>query len=56
VERQLAVPKDEADLIDQVKTSLPEQQIMALQDKGFTELALVWLDASSCATATSCTL
>ena len=45
MEKRLAVPCDEADLVDQVKTLLPEGQAMALRDKGFTELPWAWLDA-----------
>ena len=44
MEKRLAVPCDEADLIDQVKTLLSEGQAMALRDKGLTELPWAWLD------------
>jgi hypothetical protein len=37
---RLAVPWDEADLVDQVKAWLPEGQAVALRDKGITELPL----------------
>jgi hypothetical protein len=42
---RLAVPWDEADLVDQVKAWLPEGQVVALRDKGITELPLARLNA-----------
>ena len=42
---RLAVPWDEADLVDQVKAWLPEGQALALRDKGITELPLARLNA-----------
>jgi hypothetical protein len=42
---RLAVPWDEADLVDQAKAWLPEGQAMALRDKGITELPLARLNA-----------
>ena len=42
---RLAVPWDEADLVDQVKALLPEGQAVALWDKGITELPLARLNA-----------
>jgi hypothetical protein len=44
-EERLAVPWDEADLVDQVKALLPEGQAVALRDKGITELPLARLNA-----------
>jgi hypothetical protein len=44
-EEQLAVPWDEADLVEQVKVLLPEGQAVALRDKGITELPLARLNA-----------
>jgi hypothetical protein len=44
-EERLAVPWDEADLVDQVKALLPEGQAVALRDKGVTELPLARLNA-----------
>ena len=44
-EERLAVPWDEADLVDQVKALLPEGQAVALGDKGITELPLARLNA-----------
>ena len=45
MEKRLAVPWDERDLLAQVKALLPDGQAMALRDKVFTELPLAWLDA-----------
>ena len=42
---RLAVPWDEADLVDQVKALLPEGQAVALGDQGITELPLARLNA-----------
>jgi hypothetical protein len=42
---RLAVPWDEADLVDQVKAWLPEGQALALRDKGITEIPLARLNA-----------
>jgi hypothetical protein len=42
---RLAVPWDEADLIDQVKAWLPEGQALALRDKSITEIPLARLNA-----------
>ena len=39
------VPGDEDDLVEQVKTLLPEGKAVALQDKGITELPLARLNA-----------
>jgi hypothetical protein len=39
------VPGADADLVDQVKASLPEGQAVALRDKGITELPLARLNA-----------
>jgi hypothetical protein len=44
-EERLAVPWDEADLVDQVKALLPEGQAVALRDKGISELPLARLNA-----------
>jgi hypothetical protein len=44
-EERLAVPWDEADLVDQVKAWLPEGQAVVLRDKGITELPLGRLNA-----------
>jgi hypothetical protein len=44
-EERLAVPWDEADLVDQVKAWLPEGQAVALRDNGITELPLAGLNA-----------
>jgi hypothetical protein len=44
-EERLAVPWDESDLFDQVKTLLPEGQAVALRDRGITELPLARLNA-----------
>jgi hypothetical protein len=44
-EERLAVPWDEADLVDQVKALLPEGQAVALRDKGIFELPLAALNA-----------
>jgi hypothetical protein len=44
-EERLAVPWDEADLVDQVKALLPGGQAVALRDKGITELPLARLNA-----------
>jgi hypothetical protein len=44
-EERLAVPWNEADLVDQVKALLPEGQAVALWDKGITELPLARLNA-----------
>jgi hypothetical protein len=44
-EERLAVPWDEDDLVDQVKALLPLGQIVALRDKGITELPLARLNA-----------
>jgi hypothetical protein len=44
-EERLAVPWDDADLVDQVKALLPEGQAVALRDKGITELPLAALNA-----------
>src|SRR4029450_2130183 len=44
-EERLAVPWDEADLVDQVKAWLPEGQAVVLRDKGITELPLARLNA-----------
>jgi hypothetical protein len=44
-EERLAVPWDEADLVEQVKALLPEGQAVALRDKGITELPLAQLNA-----------
>jgi hypothetical protein len=42
---RLAVPWEEADLVDQVKAWLPEGQALALRDKGITEIPLARLNA-----------
>jgi len=42
---RLAVPWDAEDLVDQVKALLPEGQVVALRDKGITELPLARLNA-----------
>src|SRR5882672_6345985 len=44
-EERLAVPWDVEDLVDQVKALLPEGQVVALRDKGITELPLMRLNA-----------
>jgi hypothetical protein len=44
-EERLAVPWNENDLVDQVKALLPERQVVALRDKGITELPLAALNA-----------
>jgi hypothetical protein len=44
-EERLAVPWDDTDLVAQVKTLLPEGQVVALRDRGITELPLAWLNA-----------
>jgi hypothetical protein len=44
-EERLAVPWDEADLVDQVKALLPEGQTVVLRDKGIIELPLARLNA-----------
>src|SRR5262245_45048143 len=44
-EERLAVPWDEADLVDEVKALLPEGQAVALRDKGISELPLARLNA-----------
>jgi hypothetical protein len=44
-EERLAVPWDEADLVAQVKALLPEGRVVALRDKGITELPLARLNA-----------
>jgi hypothetical protein len=44
-EERLAVPWNEADIVDQVKALLPEGQVVALHDKGITELPLARLNA-----------
>jgi hypothetical protein len=44
-EERLAVPWDDAALVDQVKALLPEGQAVALRDKGITELPLARLNA-----------
>jgi hypothetical protein len=44
-EERPAVPWDDADLVAEVKTRLPEGQVVALHDQGITELPLAWLNA-----------
>jgi hypothetical protein len=44
-EERLAVPWDAEDLVKQVKALLPEGQVVALRDKGITELPLARLNA-----------
>jgi hypothetical protein len=44
-EERLAVPWDETDLVAQVKALLPEDQAVALWDRGITELPLAGLNA-----------
>jgi hypothetical protein len=44
-EERLAVPWGERDLVAQVKSLLPEGQVVALRDKGINELPLARLNA-----------
>jgi len=44
-EERLAVPWEAEDLVKQVKALLPEGQVVALRDKGITELPLARLNA-----------
>ncbi len=44
-EERLAVPWDEEDLVAELKALLPEGQVVALRDKGITELPLGRLNA-----------
>jgi hypothetical protein len=44
-EEQLSVPWDEADFVAQVKALLPEGQVVALREKGITELPVAQLNA-----------
>jgi hypothetical protein len=43
-EERLAVPRDEGNLVAQVKALLPEWQAVALRDQGITELPLARLN------------